>query len=59
MAQAQLEMENFQLTQTHNLERDQKDLQTLINTFTEEIGSQPDLDFSTDDNDVHHVKKEK
>ena len=30
-----------------------------MNTFTAEIGSQPDLDFSTDDNDVHHEKKEK
>ena len=57
MAQAQLDEKNFQLTQTHSLEQEQKDLQTLISTFTEEIGSQSDLDFSPVDNDVHFQKE--
>ena len=53
MAQAELDEKNYQLTQSSKLERDQSDLQTLMNTFSEEIGRQPDLDFSTNDNDVH------
>ena len=53
MAQAELDEKNYQLTQSSKLERDQNDLQTLMNTFSEEIGRQPDLDFSTNDNDVH------
>ena len=55
MAQAQLEAQNFDLES--NLDTDQNDLQKLMNTFSNEIRSQPDLDFSTNDNDVHFKKE--
>ena len=54
MTQAQLDAQNFDLES--NLDMDQNDLQKLMNTFSNEIGSQPDLDFSTNDN--VHFKKE-
>ena len=57
MAQAQLDENNFQMTQSVKLEQEQNDLQTLMSTFSEEIESQQDLDFSTDDNDVHFKKE--
>ena len=53
MAQVELDEENYQLTQSIKVEQEQNDLQTLMSTFSEETGSQPDLDFSTNDNDAH------
>ena len=41
------------------MEHDQNELQTLMNTFSNEIGSQPDLDFSTNDNDYNFKKQKK
>ena len=55
MAQAQLDAQNFDLES--NLDTDQNDQQKLMNTFSNERGSQPDLDFSTNDNDVHFKKE--
>ena len=56
MAQAQLDQATFNLAQTNKLEADQKDLQTLLSTFSEGIESQQDLNFSMDDNDVDFKK---
>ena len=56
MAQAELDEKNYQLTQSSKAEQEQNDLQTLMSTFSEEIGSQLDLDFSTNDNDVQFEK---
>ena len=41
------------------MEAEQNDYQTLLNTFSEGIDSQQDLDFSTNDNDVHFIKEKK
>ena len=61
MAQAMLEFPNYSehQNQTSKLEQEQKDMQTLMNTFTEEIGSQQGQNFSTDDNDVQPKKQRK
>ena len=48
---------------TYNLENkmeaEQNDYHILLNTFSEGIESQQDLDFSTNDNDVHFIKEKK
>ena len=62
MVQAMLEFPNYseQQNQTPSkLEQEKKDLQTLMNTFTEETESQQDLYFSTDYNDVQPKKQRK
>ena len=56
MAQAELDQATFNLANTNKLEADQKDLQTLLSTFSEGIESQEDLNFSMDDNDVDFKK---
>ena len=55
MARAQLDAQNFNLEST--LDTEQNNLQKLMNTFSGEIGSQPDLDFFMNDNDVHFIKE--
>ena len=59
MAQAMIDFENFSQFQSQSrLEQEQeKDVETLLSTFTEEIGSQQDQNFSQDDNDVPKKKK--
>ena len=39
--------------------QEQKDMETLLNTFTKEIGSQQDLNFFQDDNVVPEKKEKK
>ena len=59
MAQAVIDFQKFSQFQSQNrLEQEQqKDMETLLSTFTEEIGSQQDPNFSQDDNDVRKKKK--
>ena len=56
MAQVELDAATYNLE--NKLEVEQNDFQTLLNTFSEGIESQQDLDFSMNDNDVD-FKKEK
>ena len=57
MAQAMLDQENFVTMRSQMLTQEQKDMQTLLNTFTENIESQQDQNFSQDDNVVPKKKK--
>ena len=57
MAQAELEAASYNLE--NKLEEEQNDLQKLLSTFSGKKESQPDLDFSMNDNDVHFIKEEK
>ena len=50
MVQAELDAVTYNLE--NKLEAGQNDFQTLLNTFSEGIESQQDLDFSMNDNDV-------
>ena len=51
--QAMLDQANFSLIQSQSrLEQEQKDLATLLNTFTENIEDQQDQNFSQDNNVV-------
>ena len=60
MAQAMLDFHEFSLMQSQNIqEQEQKDMETLLNTFTEGTESQQDQNFSQDDNDVPNKKKRK
>ena len=53
MGQATLDQANFSLIQSQSrLEQEQKDMATLLNTFTEKIEDQQDLNFSQDNNVV-------
>ena len=54
MAQAMIDFQTFSQFQSQSrLEQEQeKDMETLLSTFTEEIGSQQDQSFSQDDYDV-------
>ena len=56
MAQAQLDAVAF--TQGNNTDQGVNEFQTLMNNFSDEIGSQQDQNFSMNGNDVH-FKKEK
>ena len=60
MAQAMLDQMNFSMMQSQSMSpQEQKDMETLLSTFTEEIiESQQDLNFLQDDN-VVPKKKEK
>ena len=50
MAQAMLDQANFSLIQSQSrMEQEQKDMETLLSTFTESIGDQLDQNFSQDD----------
>ena len=57
MAQAELDATTYNLE--NKLEVEQNDYQKLLNTFSEGIESQPDLDFSMNYNDVHFIKEKK
>ena len=57
MAQAQLGAIAF--TQGNNTDQGVNDFQTLMNNFSEDIGSQQDQNFSMNDNDVHFKKEKK
>ena len=60
MAQTMLDFHEFSLMQSQNIrEQEQKDMETLLNTFTEGTESQQDQNFSQDDNDVPNKKKRK
>ena len=53
MAQAMLDQANFSMIQSQSrMEQEQKDMETLLSTFTENIGDQQDQKFSQDDNVV-------
>ena len=50
MAQAILDQETFSMIQSQSrMEQEQKDMETLLSTFTENIGDQQDQKFSQDD----------
>ena len=60
MAQAMLDFHEFSLMQSQNQsisEQEQKDMETLLSTFTEGRESQKDQNFSQEDNDVPPQKK--
>ena len=53
MAQAMLDQANFLMIQSQSrMEQEQKDMETLLSTFTESIGDQQDQNVSQDDNVV-------
>ena len=59
MAQIMLDEANFSLIQNQSrLEQEQKEMATILSTFTEEAESQQDQNFFQDDN-VISKKKEK
>ena len=62
MAQAMLDFHEFSLMQSQNQsipEQEQKDMETLLSTFTEGTESQQDQNFSQDNNNVPSKKKER
>ena len=60
MAQAMLDQVSFSLIQSQSrMEQEQKDMETLLSTFTESIGDQQDQNFSKDDKVVPKKKKMK
>ena len=60
MAQAMLDQANFSMTQSQSrMEQEQKDMETLLSTFTENIESQQNQNFSQDDNVPKKDKKKK
>ena len=53
-----LDQTKFSLMQSQSMStQEQKDMETLLNTFTKEIGSQQDLNFFQDDNVVPKKKR--
>ena len=52
MMQAMIDFQKFSHFQSQSRLEQEKDMETLLSTFTEEIESQQDLDFFQDDNDV-------
>ena len=61
MAQAMLDFHKFSLMKSQNqniLGQEQKDIETLLSTFTEGAESQQEQNFSQDDNDDPPKKKE-
>ena len=61
MAEAMIDFQKLSQFQIQSrLEQEQeKDMETLLDTFTEEIESQQDPNFSQDNNDVPKKKKKK
>ena len=62
MAQAMLDFHEFSVMQIQNQsipEQEQKDMETLLSTFTEGTESQQNQNFSWDDNDVPPKRKGK
>ena len=57
MAQAMLDQMNYSITQSQSMSmQEQKDMETLLNTFTEEIRSQQDQNFLQDNNVVSKTR---
>ena len=55
-----LDQENLLTMQSRSmLTQEQKDMETLLNTFTKNIESQQDRNFSQDDNVVPNKREEK
>ena len=52
MMQAMIDFQKFSHFQSQSRLEQEKDMETLLSTFAEEIESQQDLDFFQDDNDV-------
>ena len=53
MAQAMIDFEKLSQFQSQGrVDQEKKDMQTLLNSFTEETGSQQDPGFFQDDNEV-------
>ena len=53
MTQAMIDRQKFSMIQSQSrLEQEQKDLETLLNTFGESEENQQDLNFSQDNNVV-------
>ena len=60
MAQVMLDQANFSLMQSQEmLTQEQKDMEKLLSTFTENIGSQQDQNFLQDDNVISKKREEK
>ena len=59
MAQAMIDFQNFSQFQSQNRVKQEKDMQTLLNTFSEKIESQQGQDSFQDDNNVPKKKKRK
>ena len=58
MAQVMLDQANFSLIQSQSrMEQEQKDMETLLSTFTESIGDQQDQNFSRDDKVIPKKKR--
>ena len=57
IAQAMIDFQNFSQFQSQSRVEQEKDMQTLLNTFSEGIESQQGQDFFQDDNDVPKKKK--
>ena len=54
-----LDQDNFLTMQSWNkLTQEQKDMETLLNTFTKNIESQQDRNFCQDDNAIPKKKRE-
>ena len=52
MAQAMIDYQTYSQYPKPNRVEEDKDMQTLLDTFSEEIGSQQDQNFFQDDKDV-------
>ena len=57
IAQAMIDFQNFSQFQSQSRVEQEKDMQTLLNTFSEGIESQQGQDFFQDDNDVPKKRK--
>ena len=54
-----LDQANFSMIENQSrMEQKQKDMKTLLSTFTESMGDQQDQNFSQDDNTVPRKKDE-
>ena len=57
MVQAMLEQANFSMIQSQSrMEQEQKDMETILSTFTENIEDQQSQNFSQDNNVVPKKK---
>ena len=60
MAQAMIDFEKFSQFQSQGrVDQEKKEMQALLNSFTEETGSQQDRDFFQDDNEVPKKQSKK
>ena len=57
MAQAMIGFQNFSKFESHSRVEQEKDMQTLLNTFSEKIERQKGQDFFQEDNDVPKKRK--